>query len=214
DGQYVAVAWLFGKDGGRGVTVFDVKGTVIHTLPAHGEELLAFTPDGKTLIAVHRGNRTVFLVTRWKVADGKKIGWLELPGPADIVQSAVSADGNKVARRWQDSPQIDLFDLDVGKPLYEKSGDDGAITALAFSPDGKYLASSDRYEAKLWDLSKGSEIQSWPVLTFHRIVFSADGKLIAGAGVPSLSPPGLETVSIWVYRVPKAELLKVLEVRT
>jgi WD40 repeat protein len=60
------------------------------------------------------------------------------------------------------------------------------VTAAAYSPDGKYLATggADR-SVKLWDLGNGREAKSYSGLAgqARAVAFSPDGKLLAIAGV-------------------------------
>jgi len=66
----------------------------------------------------------------------------------------------------------------------ENEGHRGDVNSVAFSPDGKLLASgSDDTSAKLWDVNAGHEIatlgHSGKVLA---VAFSPDGKTLATGG--------------------------------
>ena len=67
---------------------------------------------------------------------------------------------------------------------------DAAVNAIAFSPDGKLLASAgDDFVVRIWDLANGREVRA---LTGHgkevfAVAFSPDGKVLAsGAGEPNI----------------------------
>src|SRR5262249_31591518 len=72
DGKHFAVAWSGPTQADRKVTIYAAEGKVLHTLRVPAEHGLVFTPDGKTLITVVQGEGTPAL-TRWNVADGKKL---------------------------------------------------------------------------------------------------------------------------------------------
>src|SRR5262249_8438822 len=174
---------------------------VLQTLPAPAEALLAFTPDGKTLVTFSRAHDEE--ISRWGLADGKKLS--SAPAHADVpgAGAVLSPDGKTLARRWVESPRIGVYDAETGKPRHPETGHPRSITALAFSPDGKYLASSDRYVTKLWDLATASEVATWQKSPAHRLVFSPDGKVLALAGM----------TSVCVHRVPDGKQLHVLDAK-
>jgi WD40 repeat protein len=69
--------------------------------------------------------------------------------------------------------------------LIVQTGHSSIVTAVAFSPDGKTLASSsvDR-TIKLWDTTTGKQLRTLtgPALLANTLAFSPDGKILASAG--------------------------------
>src|SRR6266540_29533 len=84
------------------------------------------------------------------------------------------------ARRSQRCPAPGI--AGTGELLHTLEGHEEAVTCLAFSPDGKMLAtgSPDR-TVRLWDVAKGKELRtleghtSWA----YAVAFSRDGKTLA-----------------------------------
>ena len=75
------------------------------------------------------------------------------------------------------------FRAEAQRPdLLVQTGHSNKVDSIAFSPDGKLLASSSWDNTiKLWDVARGSELRtftghSWIV---HGVAFSPDGKLLA-----------------------------------
>jgi hypothetical protein len=107
---------------------------------------------------------------------------------------AVSPDGRVIAGGGDDRV-IQTWDAGTGKPL-QKFAADGAV-CLAFSPDGRLLASapgggSARHDPQLWDPATGKELRrlTGHANTCYFVAFSPDGKLLASASVD-------RTVRLW-----------------
>src|SRR5262249_7704538 len=77
-----------------------------------------------------------------------------------------------------------LLDPDTGKAVRTLGNHGRPITDLAFSPDGKFLASAALDgTVKLWGLAEGKELRTLGHPGFVRAVaFSPDGKRVAAAG--------------------------------
>ena len=84
---------------------------------------------------------------------------------------------------------IKLWEVATGRLLRTFVGHAQAITAVAFSPDGRRLLSSSRDSAlKLWDAASGKLIRSWEGhrLAATAVAFSPDGTLLPSAGSDSI----------------------------
>jgi WD40 repeat protein len=171
-----------------------------HPAPVQG---VAYTPDGARL-ATAGADGTARL---WDARTGNP--YRVLAGHADCVLSvAFSPDGTRLAaasnderaRVWGDrllvlhawgapaeggGGTVQVWDSRTGKPLLTLTGHRGAVTGVAYSPDGTRLATAslDR-TARLWDARTGQPLL---VLEGHTgrvwgVAFSPDGTRLATAG--------------------------------
>jgi WD40 repeat protein len=154
---------------------------------------VAFSPDGK-ILASGSADTTIIL---WDVATRQRVGQPLKAHPSEfawVMSVDFSPDGKTLAAGgigdniilWDVSTvrntRVDMGAL-VGKAL---SGDIGNIESVAFSPDGKILASgTDDNIIVLWDLETGQAIGQ--PLAGHSdevtsVTFSPDGKVLASSG--------------------------------
>src|SRR5262249_16239388 len=91
-------------------------------------------------------------------------------------------DGMKLATRGGEQGQIILWELATGKRLCPPEGHQRAICSVAFSPDGKTLATGSWDETlRLWDAASGKELHRIPLAFDVRVAFTPDGKALAGS---------------------------------
>jgi WD40 repeat protein len=159
DGRVIAAG---GQDGT--IKLWDVaSGHELHTLVGHAAWVtsVAFSPDGRVL-ASGSLDRTVKL---WDTASGGELRTLR-GHFSDVNSVAFSPDGRVVASGGghlgadgvNAANAIKLWDVDSGRELRTLIGHAAWVTGVAFSPDGKHLASSSGDQtARLWDVDSGRE---------------------------------------------------------
>jgi WD40 repeat protein/predicted Ser/Thr protein kinase len=155
------------------VQVWDVAtGRMKYTLKGHALTVnsVAFSPDG-TLLASGGGDRE---------SKGRPLPGLSLlPGQLNEGKPLLG--------------ELKVWDVAIGQEKYSLKGHRIQVNSVAFSPDGKLLASGggDRFrgtplpgEVKVWDVATGQEKYTVTGRTadVSSVAFSPDGKLLASGG--------------------------------
>ncbi len=177
DGRTVAV----GADDDAIRLCDTATGRVIRRLPVDGDVpatyTVALSPDGKTLassgMGVARGKTIPKGFDLWNLATGEKT---RRASGVMVYRLALSPDGKMVAAGVS---EIVLFDTATGKELRRMPGHPDYVEVLAFSPDGKLLASLGTGKAALWNVATGKEVRTFPGQQFGALAFAPDGKLLA-----------------------------------
>jgi len=152
---------------------------------------IAFTGDGRTLVTL-----TASTIVLRRMPDGEKLAEYKIesnnvfPG----TPFALSYDGTLAACGLRDG-RVGVVDLNDGHTIWSAIATDGTISALAFTRDGKTLATGGAYqdpEIRLWNVATGSEIgrlsghSSW----VSSLVFWPDGSKLASSSAD-------QTIRIW-----------------
>ena len=67
--------------------------------------------------------------------------------------------------------------------LIVQTGHTNAVTSVAFSPDGKFIASGSLdWSTKIWDAGSGKELRTYTSTNIFSVAFSPDGRMLASAG--------------------------------
>lgn len=176
-----------------------------------GVYAVAFSADGKFVASAGADG----MLRVWDTATGKPAGTFPC-NTFTVLSVAFSPDGALLASGGDDN-LVKVWDLRTGQQLHVLGFGEGPIrpvafnlqgappalrpipamaggvASLAFSPDGKLLASASRdHTVKIWDVATGEQVgtleghasQVWSV------AFSPDGKLLA-------SGSGDNTVKLW-----------------
>ncbi len=162
------------------VKIWDaVTGQVTHTLKSSASRL-AFSPDGKRLATGGHDNA----VTLWDVSTGQVALRLSGLQPA-ILGVAFAPDGQRLAAGSADGT-LKVWDISNGQ---EKLTIKTPAWQVAFSPDGKQLASAGHADSavKVWDATNGQELFSLKLSQggANSLMFSPDGTRLATSGHPS-----------------------------
>ena len=150
---------------------------------------VVFSPDGKRLVA---GSSVYDAKTQkrwgdirvWDAQTGQQTLSLPVRTAGGLGSVVFSPDGNHLFSVFD--KEVKIWDVRTGKELHSFKGEYGA---LAFSPDGKRLASRSQdyngkrweWTVKVWDAQTGEQLLTLAQSTdnFYGMTFSADGNQFA-----------------------------------
>jgi WD40 repeat protein len=174
------------------IDLWDVTtGKRLHPLAGHSRPVvsLAFSPDGSTLASGDAEEGTLIV---WGLKDHKPRQTLTGHFP-NVLSVAYSPDGKVLATgdgygnggTGGLDAQVRLWDLSAGRLLRQFPGHLNSVQSLAFSPDGRVLASAGHdARARLWDVTTGKRLLQIRGADgqFKSVAFAPDGKALLVAG--------------------------------
>jgi WD40 repeat protein len=145
-----------------------------------------FSPDGKVLASIGHGDRTLRL---WDVATRQELYRLT-PPPRVLWHLAFTRDSRVLALAGPD-PQVHFWEVPSGKELPKMAGPElgkrqsSGIYALAFSPGGERLLTTDNYgKVFVWERDTGRLVKEWQAHQFRvsQLALSGDGTVLLTRG--------------------------------
>lgn len=173
-------ALAFSPDG-KVLTIADARGELRFCNPSTGETLtshpldgvqatggMMFTPCGKCFAAL-RSSRSEGDLTVLSVETGKELRTYPLRNrPRDesdssrlaAVASARDGDSVRTLLAMPDGPRIRVWDLEQEEERHPPTGHLDTIQAIAFSPDGRRIATAGSDSSlRVWDAVTGEELE-------------------------------------------------------
>jgi RNA polymerase sigma factor (sigma-70 family) len=141
--------------------------------------VVAFAPDGKTLLSGGDADRTVRL---WDLATGKER--VQMRTENQLTSMALSRDGTTAATGELDGT-VRLWEATTGKPLATLKGHTASVFTLAFAPDNKTLASASlEHVVCVWEVASGKRLHQLrgPLPEVFSVAFAPDGRTLASGG--------------------------------
>lgn len=168
DGQFIASA-----DKRNELKIWDISGKKIAEFPEHSAKItgISFNYDNQLVASISEdGNLKV-----WDIEGEKEVQ--NLPIPEQVTGVSFSPNKNIIA--FASGQKIERLNILNGKFLPQLKGHENKIANIAFSQDGKMLASSDlNDEVKIWSLDSGEKLATLSNYGTIHISFNEDGSQI------------------------------------
>jgi WD40 repeat protein/serine/threonine protein kinase len=180
DGQLLAATVRTGQDWYGLVRVSDLRsGRELLSKEIPGPQVFggaAFSPDSKRLIAEDDDRIHV-----WDARTGQELQTLEIR-PGGVHAMCFSPDGRRLAMAIYNGKTAKVFDWDGDNLTLVRAlgGHRSPVWGVAYSPDGKYLATSEDNAFKLWNATSLQEIRTIEVPA-QRVAFTPDSRVLLAA---------------------------------
>jgi RNA polymerase sigma factor (sigma-70 family) len=148
-----------------------------------------FSPDGKRIVTSGGDG----LVRFWNLVTGAEERQIKSPDDSWDARVVYSASGKILATAHVGT--IRLWDAVTNKEICQLKGHDGYVVDMAFSPDDRLLASAahayggakdnrphEDWSIRLWDVTRGVEIERIPQLYAGHLAFRPDGRILMWHG--------------------------------
>ena len=143
---------------------------------------LVFSSGGSTVVVGDGSGR----IQVWNCGTGELKASILAHDGGYVMRLALSPDDTTLASSAEyTNTTIKLWELKTGRPLASLTNHQRHIVALAFSTDGKWLASgSEDQSIRLWDVERKQELEvlrgQWSGV--WSLAFRSDGKTVASGG--------------------------------
>jgi WD40 repeat protein/photosystem II stability/assembly factor-like uncharacterized protein len=143
------------------------------TTPLQGNQSLTWSPDG-TMLASASDDGVTRALSLWNSSTGQKVREIDVSADGSLDGIAWSPLGTPgassviaVVSRHLNKGTLELWDPSTGTKKHDISPSTSFMErSMAWSPDGRYLASTDGWEIALWDSHGGSFVPkpqpTWP----------------------------------------------------
>lgn len=171
-----------GVDLGTGSKRYQVKG-----------HAAAVSPDGR-LLATTTGRLSSGVIHLWNAATGEGLRDLARSPTHDWYSSLTFSPDGKQLHAGFDGHRMGLWDVECGEQLWETRVLRDANGAVAFSPEGRWLAIGGGYgyQVSIWDLAARQEhvFLTGHVAGIRNLQFSPDGTRLVTASADG-------TIKVW-----------------